>query len=115
MPFRTADLPAGSVAPEFSGSGPVFFLDIMHDDIDSAWVAFQRFASRFRNGFCQFAFLFDGTAFEKLDINGWHDFFPVCYEHVEIVRWIIRGPSEVSHFEPFVGMLRKTMPFMEEK
>lgn len=63
----------GSVAPQFACRGPVFFFDVMYDDIDSARVAFQGLACRFGNGFGQFAFLFDRTAFENLDIDCWHD------------------------------------------
>ena len=62
-----------SVAPELAGGSPVFFLDVVHDDIDCARIAFQGFAGGFRNGFGQFAFLFHGAAFKELDIDGWHD------------------------------------------
>ena len=61
----------GSVTPQFSGCGPVFFFDVVHDDIDGARVAFQCFAGRFRDGFGQFPFLFYRTAFKKLYVDGW--------------------------------------------
>ena len=64
----------GSVAPQFSGCGPVFFFDVVHDDIDGARVAFQCFAGRFRDGFGQFPFLLYRTAFKKLYVDCWHDF-----------------------------------------
>ena len=64
---------SGPVGPENTAGGPVLFLQFGDDDIHGLGRAADGSAASFGDGFDEFAFLFEGAAFENLDIESGHE------------------------------------------
>jgi hypothetical protein len=66
--------PASSLRPQLAGSRPVFAFHIFDDDVDRVGAAGEGRDRRFGHRFDEGALLFDRTALEQLNVDGWHGF-----------------------------------------
>src|SRR5690606_2225031 len=65
-------------APEGAAGGPVFLPELGKNDVDRFRIALQDAAGFARNGLCELAFLFLGTAGEHFDSDQGHINLRTC-------------------------------------